>query len=93
MTKCNFCGSEESPYKGIYQIKNDGSTSFFCSSKCRKNSLNLKRDKKRIRWTEAFRISRQRREKRNRDTESKAKKEPKTPKTEEKKEEVKENKK
>jgi large subunit ribosomal protein L24e len=91
MTKCVFCGKEESPYKGVHLIKNDGSTSFFCSSKCRRNALNLKRDKNKLKWTEAFRITRQRGiEKKNRDTESKAKKELKT---EEKKEEVKESKK
>jgi len=60
MTKCAFCGSEESSYKGVHLIKNDGSVNFFCCSKCRKNALNLKRDKKNIKWTEAFRLARQR---------------------------------
>lgn len=60
MTKCNFCGAEESPYKGVHLIKNDGSTSFFCSSKCRRNALNLKRDKNKIKWTEAYGLARQR---------------------------------
>ena len=53
MTKCSFCGREEHPFKGIHFIHNDGSVSFFCSSKCRKNALKLKRDKRRLKWTAA----------------------------------------
>lgn len=59
MTKCNFCGREESSYKGVHLIKNDGSINFFCSSKCRKNALKLGRDKKKLKWTEAYRISKE----------------------------------
>jgi large subunit ribosomal protein L24e len=60
MVKCAFCGHEESPYKGVHLINNDGSISFFCSGKCRKNALNLRRDKKKIKWTEAYRITKDR---------------------------------
>jgi large subunit ribosomal protein L24e len=78
MTKCSFCGREESPYKGVHLIKNDGSTSFFCSSKCRRNALNLKRDRKNVKWTEAYGLARQRGiAKEKREAESEAKKEPK----------------
>jgi large subunit ribosomal protein L24e len=59
MTKCVFCGIEESPYRGVSLIKNDGTVNFFCSGKCRKNALNLKRDKKKFKWTEAYRITRE----------------------------------
>jgi len=91
MTKCNFCGREEAPYKGVNLIKNDGSVSFFCSSKCRKNALNLKRDKKNIKWTEAFRLARQRGiDKAERDVKAEAEKKQKS---EEKKEELKNSKK
>jgi large subunit ribosomal protein L24e len=55
MVKCVFCGREESFHKGIHLIKNDGSIDYFCSSKCRKNALNLKRDKKRLKWTDSYR--------------------------------------
>ena len=55
MTKCSFCGREESPHKGLHLIKNDGSINYFCSSKCRRNALNLRRDKRKVHWTEAFR--------------------------------------
>lgn len=54
MVKCFFCGKEESPHKGIHLIRNTGVVLFFCSSKCRKNTLELKRDKRKIRWTEAY---------------------------------------
>lgn len=54
MTKCVFCGKEENAFKGVHLIKNDGSVWYFCSSKCRRNSVKLKRDKRKVRWAEAF---------------------------------------
>ena len=54
MTKCSFCGKEEYAFKGIHLIKNDGTINYFCTSKCRVNALKLKRDKRRIKWTEAY---------------------------------------
>jgi len=41
-------------------IKNDGSINYYCSSKCRKNALKLKRDKKKLKWTEFFHLARER---------------------------------
>jgi len=58
MAKCIFCGKEQDDYKGIFLMKNDGSTWYFCSSKCRNNQLKLKRDKRKFRWTEAFHVVR-----------------------------------
>ncbi len=55
MVKCVFCGKEEHSFKGIHYIKNDGTVNFFCSSKCRKNTLKLKRDRKKLKWTTAYR--------------------------------------
>ena len=54
MVKCVFCGKEEHSFMGVHLIKNDGSVNFFCSSKCRKNAVKLKRDKKKFKWTAAF---------------------------------------
>ena len=54
MTKCNFCGKDEYAFRGVHLFKNDGSIAYFCSSKCRLNALKLKRDKRRIGWTEAY---------------------------------------
>ncbi len=59
MTKCSFCGKDEEFFRGVNLIKNDGSIAYFCSSKCRKNALKLKRDKRKVRWTEAFREKRE----------------------------------
>jgi large subunit ribosomal protein L24e len=58
MTKCVFCGREEDSFKGIHVMCNDGSVSYYCSGKCRKNQNKLGRDKKKIKWTEAFRVAR-----------------------------------
>jgi len=59
MTKCTFCGKEKHSSIGIHYIKNDGTIDYFCSSKCRKNSLKLKRDKRKLKWAEAFHIARE----------------------------------
>jgi large subunit ribosomal protein L24e len=59
MTKCTFCGREKSPHKGVHLIKNTGVVAYYCSSKCRKNSEKLQRDKRKVRWTEAFHITRE----------------------------------
>ncbi len=55
MVKCVFCGKEEHSFKGIHVIGNDGNVNYYCSSKCRKNALKLKRDKRRLKWTAAYR--------------------------------------
>jgi len=60
MVKCVFCGREESPHRGLFIIKNDGSINYYCSSKCRKNALKLKRDKKNLKWTNFFHLARER---------------------------------
>ena len=59
MVKCVFCGKDEHPSKGLHLIRNDGTVNYFCSSKCRKNALNLKRDKRKLKWTEAFHETRE----------------------------------
>jgi len=58
MAKCTFCGKEQEDFRGTYFIKNDGTVLYFSSSKCMKNHLKLKRDKRKIRWTEAFHVQR-----------------------------------
>ena len=55
MVKCIFCGVEEESFKGVHIIGNDGFVRFYCSSKCRKNALKLNRDKRKLKWTEAYR--------------------------------------
>ena len=57
MAKCIFCGHDRPDFTGVFLLKNDGTTVFYCSSKCRKNHLKLERDKRNMKWTEAYRIS------------------------------------
>lgn len=35
---------------GTMFVKNNGDISWFCSSKCRKNTLDLKRDYRKYKW-------------------------------------------
>jgi large subunit ribosomal protein L24e len=58
MVKCVFCGYDSPFMNGINIIGNDGTVSYYCSGKCRKNDLKLGRDKKKLKWTEAYRIKR-----------------------------------
>ena len=58
MVKCVFCGKEENSFKGVFLIRNSGAVDYFCSGKCRKNALKLKRDKRKVRWTEAHQLAR-----------------------------------
>lgn len=56
MVKCVFCGKDEDSFRGLHLLKNDGSVAYYCSGKCRKNALKLGRDKRRVKWTEAYKI-------------------------------------
>jgi len=58
MVKCVFCGKDEHQFRGINLIKNDGSVNYYCSSKCRKNALKLKRDRRKFKWTLAHKEER-----------------------------------
>ena len=52
--KCVFCGKESPPWRGITYIKNDGTTYYFCSRKCRVSFLEFKRDPRKFKWTEKY---------------------------------------
>lgn len=58
MVKCVFCGKEEESFRGVHLIRNIGVVNYYCSNKCRKNALKLERDKRTLKWTEAFHITR-----------------------------------
>jgi len=51
LRNCSFCGGEFPAGTGIMYVRNDGSTLWFCSSKCRKNGLKLGRDPRKLKWT------------------------------------------
>lgn len=59
--RCVFCGKEYDDFTGTYLIKNDGTMNFYCSLKCRKNHLKLGRDRRKLKWTNAFYESREKR--------------------------------
>jgi large subunit ribosomal protein L24e len=51
---CSFCGHEFPPGTGMIYVRNDGTILWFCSSKCRKSSIDLKRDSRKVKWTKYF---------------------------------------
>ncbi len=52
--KCTFCGKESPLGIGVLYVKNDGSTHFFCSKRCRVSFLDFKRDPRKFKWTEKY---------------------------------------
>jgi len=50
---CSFCGNEVEPGTGKMFVRRDGTVFFFCSSKCEKNLLDLRRVPRTVRWTRA----------------------------------------
>ena len=50
LRKCSFCGSKMEPGTGTLFVRNDGSTSWFCSRKCKKNALKLGRNPRAVKW-------------------------------------------
>jgi large subunit ribosomal protein L24e len=48
--KCAFCGRDVYLGTGILFVKNDGTTKSYCSSKCRKNDQDLRRDPRKLKW-------------------------------------------
>ncbi len=54
MAKCSFCGCEIQRGTGKIFVKKEGAIFRFCSNKCEKNMLVLKRNPQKTRWTEAF---------------------------------------
>ncbi len=72
MVKCVFCGKEEREFRGLHLLKNDGTIAYFCTHKCRMNALKLHRDKRKVKWTESFRIVRKEVEDKRKDAVKKA---------------------
>ena len=51
MAKCNFCGNEMKKGTGKIFVKKDASILHFCSLKCEKNLLKLKRKPIKTKWS------------------------------------------
>jgi large subunit ribosomal protein L24e len=52
--KCSFCGEEIEKGVGKVYAFRDGSLFYFCSSKCEKNLLKLKRKPQKVKWTKRY---------------------------------------
>lgn len=54
MVKCTFCGKPISQGTGKMFVQKDGKIFHFCSNKCEKNMLVLKRKARKTTWTEEY---------------------------------------
>ena len=54
MPACTFCGHSIELGRGVTYVRNTGRILHFCSSKCQKNTLKLKRKPRNIKWTTAY---------------------------------------
>ncbi len=54
MARCTFCGKDIEPGTGTLYIKDDAKMFNFCTMKCKKNHLGLKRNPVHTRWTLRF---------------------------------------
>jgi large subunit ribosomal protein L24e len=50
MTVCSFCKKNYHEHQGLTVFTFEGKALHYCSSKCRKNATNLRRDPKRVLW-------------------------------------------
>ncbi|MBN2014573.1 MAG: TRASH domain-containing protein [Candidatus Altiarchaeota archaeon] len=53
--ECSFCGKEIEKGTESILVTNKGKAFYFCSSKCEKNLLTLRRKPRKIRWTAEYR--------------------------------------
>ncbi len=51
MSKCSFCNKTLEPGTGTMYVSKVGKILYFCSSKCRKNSIKLGRNPVKLKWT------------------------------------------
>lgn len=54
MVKCSFCGKVIQKGTGKMFVRKDGKVFSFCSSKCEKNLLKLKRKPRKFKWTKYY---------------------------------------
>ncbi|WP_456369930.1 50S ribosomal protein L24e [Geoglobus sp.] len=51
---CSFCGEEIEPGTGKIYVRRDGKILHFCSRKCEKNMVVLKRNPRKLKWTRYY---------------------------------------
>jgi large subunit ribosomal protein L24e len=54
MVKCGYCGHEIKQGTGKLYVFKTGKTVMFCSNKCEKNQIKLKRTARRLKWTKHY---------------------------------------
>ena len=54
MAQCSFCGYEIERGTGKMFVLKEGKMLHFCSMKCQKNSLKLKRRARKLKWTKVY---------------------------------------
>jgi len=59
--ECTFCGEPIEPGTGTMFVRKDGTIYHFCSKKCEKNMLVLKRKPRTTRWTEQYKKEKEQR--------------------------------
>lgn len=52
--ECDYCGADIEPGTGTMFVRTDGTTLYYCSSKCEKNA-DLGREPRDLEWTDAGR--------------------------------------
>ncbi|MCK5304365.1 MAG: 50S ribosomal protein L24e [Candidatus Heimdallarchaeota archaeon] len=52
--KCSYCGKDVEHGCGMLYVQRTGTVLTFCSNKCKKSQLVLKRDPKKLKWTERY---------------------------------------
>ncbi len=51
---CSFCDRPVPKGSGTMLVRNDGTILWFCSAKCKKNMLELRRDPRKLKWTKKY---------------------------------------
>ncbi len=51
---CSFCGKEIPPNHGLLYVQRTGNVLHFCSNKCKRFYLDLKRDPKKLKYTKKY---------------------------------------
>ncbi|MDI3482944.1 MAG: large subunit ribosomal protein L24e [Candidatus Methanomethylophilaceae archaeon] len=57
--KCSFCSVEIEPGSGSMFVKKDGTVYHFCSKKCYKNMIEMKRVPRTTAWTKQFAVEKE----------------------------------
>jgi len=53
---CSFCKNKIAPGTGKMLVKKNGRTFYFCSGKCEKNLMKLKRNPRKVKWVKKAKL-------------------------------------